>query len=147
MSRYEIDSQAKFLKLLPVIAPEDQIAYTGTDRLRLPDGFRCAGLVTGETSEVTCEGDVDLGLAILRGPVILRGHSRFDKLMIDGDLLAYGDIMVDEGGAEISGSAIVMIGRIRCDSSLRVQGALVVEHDPEGEGVLYCDLVTRLPGV
>lgn len=147
MSRYEINSQEKFQKLLPIIAPEDEIAYVGKDRLRLPDGFHCAGLVTGENSEVTCQGDVDLGLAVFRGPVILRGDSRFDKLMIHGDLLAYGDLKVADGGAEITGSAIIMKGRICCDSSVRVKGALIVEHDPEGEGVLYCDLVTKLPGL
>lgn len=147
MSRYEINSQDRFQKLLPIIAAEDEVVYTGKDRLRLPDGFRCTGLVTGEGSEVTCEGDVDLGIAVFRGPVILRGQSRFDKLVIDGDLLAYGDFHIEEGGAEISGSAIIMKGRIRCDSSVRVKGALIVEHDPEGEGVLFCDLVTRLPGV
>lgn len=146
MAKYEIDTQAKFSKLLPIIGRADELHFTGTGRLRLPDGFACAGVVTDKSAQVTCEGEVSIGDAELRGPVIMQGKSRFDSLKIDGDLLAYGDVEAGESGAEISGSAIISRGRIRCDTSFRVRGALVVEHDPEGNGVLYCDTVQKLPG-
>lgn len=84
--------------------------------------------------------------AELRGPVIMRGNSRFDSLKTDGDLLAYGNVQAADGGAEISEIAIITRGRIRCDTSFRVRGALVVEYDPEGDGVVYCDIVQKLPG-
>jgi hypothetical protein len=76
----------------------------------------------------------------------LRGNSRFDSLKIDGDLLAYGNVQAADGGVEISESAIITRGRIRCDTSFRVRGAMVVEHDPKGNGVVYCDIVQKLPG-
>lgn len=146
MAKYEIDTQSKFRKLLPIIGESDEIHYTGTGRLRLPDGFTSARVVTDQSAQVTCEGEVALGVAEFHGPVIMRGNSRFGSLKIDGDLLAYGDVEAAEGGAEISGSAIITRGRIRCDTSFRVRGALVVEHDPEGNGVLYCDSVQMLTG-
>lgn len=76
----------------------------------------------------------------------MRGNSGFDSLKINGDLLAYDNVQAVYGGAEISESAIITRGRIRCDTSFRVRGALVVEHDPEGNGVVYCDIVQKLPG-